>query len=166
MIRSVIDYSSFLINFISKVFVEKLEAIQNNTLRAIFKVKWDEMKTDDLWTKAYNEKIEDLLKKLNNRYFLSAILNYNPLISSLREITSLCESQTEWKVHQLNLSQHYSDTSFKIKPPNQISQLRTNQLPQKPLTQSRLQHRINLQSKILFNLFPFFSFFSVSVFIL
>ena len=43
LIRSVIEYSSFLIDCISKSLIKILEAIQNNILRIIFKknvMKW------------------------------------------------------------------------------------------------------------------------------
>ena len=70
LIRSVIEYSSFIIDSISKSFLKKLEAIQNNTLRIIFKKKWDEMKTDELRERANVSTIEDRLRIINENYLL------------------------------------------------------------------------------------------------
>ena len=83
LIRSILDYSSFIIDSISQSFIKKLEAIQNNVLRIIFQTKWDELSTNELRENANIIRIEDRLKTLNKRYLKKALLNNNPLIKEL-----------------------------------------------------------------------------------
>ena len=83
LIRSVIEYSSFLIDSISKSYIKTLEAVQNNILRIIYKKKWDELSTDELRDRAKVSTIESRLKTLNENYFSTAITTENPLISNL-----------------------------------------------------------------------------------
>ena len=85
LIRSVLEYSSFLIDSISKSYIKMLEAIQNNILRIILKKKWDEMTTDELRDRAKLSTIESRLKTLSNKYYSQAIATENPLINILIE---------------------------------------------------------------------------------
>ena len=83
LIRSIIEYSSFLVNNISKSYLKTLEAIQNNTLRIIFRITWEEAPTLELRERAKVCKIEDRLKDLNKKYLKKALLTSNPLITNL-----------------------------------------------------------------------------------
>jgi hypothetical protein len=73
LVRSIIEYSSIIITSISDSFIKKLEAIQNNSLRAIFQIPWEVMRDagnrpEDLRSRAklrpLNKDLEDLTNGL------------------------------------------------------------------------------------------------------
>jgi hypothetical protein len=83
LVRSVIEYSSTIIDSISPSFLKKLEAIQNNSLRAIFQMNWEEkIPVEELRRKAKVESIKERLKKLNELYIEKALVS-NPFIEQL-----------------------------------------------------------------------------------
>ncbi len=85
LVRSVIEYSSTLVDSISPSFLKKLEAIQNNSLRAIFQIKWEEkILIEELWRKANVESIKERLNKLNEKYIEKALYS-NPFINQMIE---------------------------------------------------------------------------------
>ena len=85
LIRSILDYSSFIINSISNSYRKTLEAIQNNTLRIIFKTTWETTSTSELRQRVKVCSIEDRLNILNEKYFENALLTSNPLVQILIE---------------------------------------------------------------------------------
>ena len=77
LIRSILDYSSFIINSISNSYRKTLEAIQNNTLRIIFKTTCETTSTSELRQRAKVCSIEDRFNILNEKYFESLSTNSN-----------------------------------------------------------------------------------------
>ncbi|RMZ96341.1 RNA-directed DNA polymerase from mobile element jockey-like [Brachionus plicatilis] len=78
LIRSVIDYSSFILTRLSKKRKKQLQAIQNAAIRAIFKLRYD-TPSKKLNKIAQLTSVEERMSDLNEAYALSAILNENPL---------------------------------------------------------------------------------------
>ena len=65
---------------------KSLPAIQNNTVRTIFRIsKLQNLSTKELCAKAGLGPVEDRAKNLNQRYFVKAILGENILIKNLVE---------------------------------------------------------------------------------
>jgi hypothetical protein len=80
----VLEYSSILIDTISPSFIKKLDAVQNNSLRAIFQKHWEEkIPIEQLREKAGIESVEERLKKLNERFFEKAMCAGNPFMEQL-----------------------------------------------------------------------------------
>jgi len=85
LIRSVLEYSSFIVKTISDSFLKKLEAVQYNSLRAIYRVSWEEMSKNDLLDKAKIESVASRMQNLNEKYFDKAMATGNPFIEGLIE---------------------------------------------------------------------------------
>ena len=85
LIRSVLEYSSFIVKTISDSFLRKLEAVQYNALRAIYRVSWEEMSKSDLLDKANIESVASRMQNLNEKYFDKAMATGNPFIEGLIE---------------------------------------------------------------------------------
>ena len=82
LLRSVIDYSSFIIAGLNKDLRDKLEVFQNEALRTIFKIKKiDKVHITTLRERAKVDSIETRLKNLLIAYFEKA--KENPLIITL-----------------------------------------------------------------------------------
>jgi hypothetical protein len=90
LVRSIIEYSSVIIGSVSQSFIKKLEAIQNNALRAIYQESWEDMREvgnrpEDLREKSKIQTIENRLKQLNERYIEKALLTRNPFVDEMIE---------------------------------------------------------------------------------
>jgi hypothetical protein len=84
LVRSVIDYSCLIVNNIAKTHIEALERIQNNCLRAIYKINpLDHITNESLREKSSLCTIEDRLKALANRYLNKAVNTQNPLVNDM-----------------------------------------------------------------------------------
>ena len=64
LVRSILDYSNFMISSLSKSYAKALEAIQNNCLRTILHKEWDECPVEELREKAKVEPISERAKTL------------------------------------------------------------------------------------------------------
>jgi hypothetical protein len=126
LVRSVIDYSSLLINDMSKTHVKELETIQNNSLRAIFKIKMtDHVEIATLLERAKVSTIKERLTSLANKYLDKAVLNENELVNKI--IDDYCAfknryhlnpavADSEEMLRQINEFNHEKDnTCEKIK---------------------------------------------------
>jgi hypothetical protein len=86
LIRSVIEYSAFLLPILTKKLLSIITVVQNNALRIMLhKKKADKVSINDLHILAQMEPLEDRLHKLRNQYFLKATFQDNPLIVELIE---------------------------------------------------------------------------------
>ena len=84
LLRSVIEYSSFMIVSLNKNLLRKLEVLQNNALRIIFKVKLiDKVSIEILRNKAKINSVEARMKELLLRYFEQAQMYQYPLINTM-----------------------------------------------------------------------------------
>ena len=84
IIRSLIDYSAFMVDLISKTELNRIQVIQNNALRIILKKSLiDKCSIDDLHSLCDIEMVESRMRKLNEKYFTKA--NANPLVEHLVE---------------------------------------------------------------------------------
>ena len=103
LIRSIIDYSFFIVNMISATNLKRLEAAQNTALRLIFRLPFD-TPSETLLKRANLCSIEERLKVLGQRYVENCIQNNNPLtlplfkeydrymgFSNELKVTPLCE---------------------------------------------------------------------------
>lgn len=81
LIRSIIDYSSFIVDIISETNLKRLQVIQNKAVRCIFKARFDSS-TSDLCSKSNLNTIEDRLIDLNKR-FIERNLNKTGLMKQL-----------------------------------------------------------------------------------
>lgn len=85
LIGSIIDYSFPIINIISESNSHKLQVIQNNAIRTIFKLKFDTSSN----TLAENEKrlklkpVKNRLQDLSNKYIKNSLEKSNNLIVKL-----------------------------------------------------------------------------------
>ena len=82
LIRSLVDYSLFLYPIISKTNQKKLQSIQNNALRIIFRKKYD-YDAKILHELANIESIETRSNQLIRNYISNAFNNNNPLFRDL-----------------------------------------------------------------------------------
>ena len=84
LIRSIIDYSAFLVSFASDSQLEKLERIQNEALRIILRLKrTDHLSNSKLRKLTKIESIKERMTKLSNKYIRRAVINSNDLINEL-----------------------------------------------------------------------------------
>jgi hypothetical protein len=91
LIRSILDYSSFILPTLTKTRIRKLQAIQNNAIRIIHDKDFKES-TASLQEISGLPHIVSRYQTLNKKYFDSAIINSNPLIEELvGEYNSICE---------------------------------------------------------------------------
>lgn len=118
LIRSLIDYSALMVSKISKGNMAKLQVVQNNVLRTIYRKFWHgvgtEFSTEKLHQLARIESIEDRLNKLNNRYMEEALNNKNPIITTLKAeyLTKCAKIQKKTFLHgQLSCSAQLSTIS-------------------------------------------------------
>ena len=84
MVRSTMEYSAFIFNILPINAKKKLEAIQNNALRRIYK-KDRRFGNANLLELAEESTIEERMQTLHEKYMLSAIESENPLISLIHE---------------------------------------------------------------------------------
>ena len=84
LIRSLIDYSAFILTRLSKKRRKQLQAIQNAAIRAIFKMPYD-TPSSQLNNIAQIPSLQERMSDLNEAYTLNAILNENPLFDELKE---------------------------------------------------------------------------------
>ena len=82
LVRSLIEYSSILFDITNKTSTKRLQVIQNDALRTIFKLKKEDG-NQRLYEISQIEKIDERMRKLNDRYFKKAILYENELIVKL-----------------------------------------------------------------------------------
>ena len=82
LIRSLIEYAGFQFNLLSKANKNRLEALENNALRIIYRKK-REFGNDNLHKLAGLEPLETRLNRLNDKFLEKAESLANPLISSL-----------------------------------------------------------------------------------
>ena len=83
LIRSIIDYSSFIVDIISETNLKRLQVIQNKAVRCIFKARFDSS-TSELCSKSNLNTIKDRLFDLNKR-FIERNLNKTGLIKQLMD---------------------------------------------------------------------------------
>ena len=81
LIRSIIDYSSFIVNVISDTNLKRLQVIQNKAVRCIFKASYDSS-TSELCSMSKLNSIKDRLFDLNKK-FIERNLNKAGLIKQL-----------------------------------------------------------------------------------
>jgi hypothetical protein len=82
LIRSLLEYSSIIYTCLSKENKNKLQIIQNNSLRIILK-KNSHTRISELHKLANIDTIESRLRKLNSSYFRRGLINKNPIILEL-----------------------------------------------------------------------------------
>ena len=83
LIRSVSEYSFFLINSLSKFNLNRMQVIQNCALRNIYKVWFRGGVTDILHIKAYIPRLIERMHFLGNNFLKRSKLYKNPLIYPL-----------------------------------------------------------------------------------
>ena len=83
LIRSLIDYSLFLFPILSPTNQKKLQSIQNNALRIIFRKKYD-FDANILHESAKIDNLASRSKKLLENYINNATTNKNPLFIDLK----------------------------------------------------------------------------------
>lgn len=84
LVRSVIEYSAFLIPILSSNLIKIIKTIQNTALRTILNVNVvDKIKICELESKTKVESIETRLRFLRDKYLKDARSNNNPLIIEL-----------------------------------------------------------------------------------
>ena len=81
--RSIFEYMAFIYDKLASHHRDKLNAIQNNALRIIFKKKRDECTIDELHKLAGIPSLEIRLKMLTNNYYAKALSTNNPIIEEL-----------------------------------------------------------------------------------
>jgi hypothetical protein len=82
LVRSLIDYSSFIVTNISNKDMNQLQVIQNNALRCIYK-QTRECPVKTLHELANLETIKERMINMNQKYFERACATSNPLIEQL-----------------------------------------------------------------------------------
>ena len=82
MLRSVMEYSAFIFNIISNAAKNKIEAIQNNALRRIYK-KDRRFGNINLLKLATEAPITERMQSLHEKYMHNAIDTDNPIIQKL-----------------------------------------------------------------------------------
>lgn len=96
LIRSILEYSSFIAKTISGALLKKIEAVQYNSLRVIFKVTWEDMSKSELLEKANIESVTTRMQSLNEKYFDKAMATGNPFIEDL--IADYLEFRNRFKI--------------------------------------------------------------------
>ena len=84
LVRSLIDYTGFMFDYISAANKTKLEAIQNYALRVIFR-KTREFGNENLLKLAKIDTIGTRADTINKRFLEKAEIHGNPLITDLIE---------------------------------------------------------------------------------
>ena len=84
LIRSLMEYSSFLVNILSAKLVNKLQVIQNNCLRIICKRDmFSHTSIEELHEMTSISMVKERLNKMNRKFTAKNIASNNPLITSL-----------------------------------------------------------------------------------
>ena len=95
LIRSLIDYTGFMFDYLSTANKTKLEAIQNYALRVIFR-KPREFGNENLLELAKIDTISARSNAINNRFLEKAEIHGNPIITDLiEEYLELRKSKTD-----------------------------------------------------------------------
>jgi hypothetical protein len=94
LIRSIKEYSSFIINLISKQTYKRIQAIQNQFMGAIFRVS-PNLPTTEIFKIAKIIEIKERTNELNTNYLINAINNNNPLIEDLIKESIRGQSQSK-----------------------------------------------------------------------
>ena len=84
LIRSIIEYASPIYSQINNTYFKKIKAIQNNSIRIIFKKAYD-TSTSELLSLSGITGLKDRLEQLSGGYIRRAILSKNPFITLLCE---------------------------------------------------------------------------------
>ena len=82
LIRSIIDYSSFILTRLSKKRQSQLQTIQNAAIRAIYRLPYD-FPSEELDLLAKLPNIKERMREINVSYIKNAILNENKLFEVL-----------------------------------------------------------------------------------
>ena len=82
LIRSVMEYSSIIVNLINAKSINRLQIIQNNCLRIICKKDRSTL-IEELHECANVSMVEVRLKKMSRKYIASNIITNNPLVKTL-----------------------------------------------------------------------------------
>ena len=82
LIRSLMEYTSFIVDTISNKNMRKLQIIQNKCLRIICKCD-KSVSTDDLRKQADMCLVQERLTKMNRRFISTNILSKNPMVNSM-----------------------------------------------------------------------------------
>jgi hypothetical protein len=106
LIRSILDYSNFIVPMLSEENKRKLETCQNSALRIIFHCHYNkETKKQtsnlDLLQKAGLETIEIRSKNLTKEYFFNAVSHNNELITELLDEFSIFKNSYDFETKTL-----------------------------------------------------------------
>jgi len=82
LIRSIFDYSFFSVACVSNTNLERVQKIQNRSIRCIYRLKWDSP-TCDLFPTSGILFLRERLLQLGARYLTKAIRRSNPFICPL-----------------------------------------------------------------------------------
>ena len=86
LVRSVLDYSSFVISSISHSLIKKLEKIQYEAIGIILrKSVLDKISATNLREQVGLDSVEDRLNEITRRYLEKALANMNPLIDQMHD---------------------------------------------------------------------------------
>ena len=99
LISSIIEYSMFLFNILSKTHKLNLQRIQNKALRAIF-YNQRHLKTKELHELAKIDTVEERMEKLKDKYLKKNLTNENPLITQMIEEYEIFNQITKWRKHK------------------------------------------------------------------
>ena len=84
LIRSILDYSSLIMPYLSKTLTKTIQSTQNTAFKIIYKLRFDTA-TEEVVTKSGIQKIKDRAQDLNENFIKNAIENQNELILNLIE---------------------------------------------------------------------------------
>ena len=79
LIRSILDYSSLIMPYLSKTLTKTIQSTQNTAFKIIYKLRFD-TPTEEVVTKSGIQKIKDRAQDLNENFIKNAIENQNELI--------------------------------------------------------------------------------------
>jgi hypothetical protein len=99
LIGSIIEYSMFLFNILSKTHKMNLQRIQNKALRAIYySNRFDDI--NELHEKAKLDTIETRTAKLKDSYLKKNLTTNNPLITKMVADFEIFNNITKWRKHK------------------------------------------------------------------
>jgi hypothetical protein len=97
LIRSIMDYASFMTTFICPMAIETLKRFQTNALRIIYRVKGTDPVTNESLRKEANvSMIKTRMQSMVNRYFTKGIGYKNPLVLLMLENYKKWKNQKQW----------------------------------------------------------------------